>query len=569
MSALDEVKGSFRFLSFLAGMLGNLIRSEIKRGTLLETFRLTRENRTITLAQATLLGDLQEQKAQENGDRIYLKYEEQRFTYREMDRNSNRVAHGLLGCGMKSGEGVAIMMRNCPQFIDAFYATQKTGMYAVPVNVSLKGDGLVHILKNSEARAIVIDDASWDSYAAIKEQVPEIETIIVDRSEAPSSFQLPKGCIDLASFYRPEAPTGRPSPRPTRGAMSVLMYTSGTTGLPKGVVWKYGDSRVDVLGLLAQRIFNADDNLFTVAPLFHANALFVSGLSAMHANAKFSLGSRFSARSFWDEARRYGATSFNALGSIMEILMTKKPSPQDKDHRVRVIVSAAVTPDTWKRFEERYGLTVWQAYGAVDAGSGMLINFENSPKGSLGKPLGVKCRVINEEGEIAADGELGELQMYLGTSRPVEYFKDESATEAKVVDGWVRTGDMVTRDSRGNFYFMGRDIEHMRVRGENITCLDVEKEIMKHPAVEEGAVYGVPSKMGEDEVMAAIVLQEGQSISPEDLIAFLEDKLASFQMPRYIRFMDELPKTEIFKVKKKELQSQGVTTDTWDGKKEI
>ncbi len=198
----------------------------------------------------------------------------------------------------------------------------------------------------------------------------------------------------------------------------------------------------------------------------------------------------------------------------------------------------------------------------------MLINFGNSPKGSLGRPLGVKCRVINEEGEIAADGELGELQMYLGKHKSVEYFKDEGATEAKVVDGWVRTGDMVTRDAGGNFYFMGRDIEHMRVRGENITCLDVEKEMMKHPSIEECAVYGVPWELGEDEVMAAVVLNEGQALMPKDLIAFLEDKLASFQIPRFIRFVDELPKTEILKVKKKELQGENVTLDTWDREKE-
>jgi crotonobetaine/carnitine-CoA ligase len=200
----------------------------------------------------------------------------------------------------------------------------------------------------------------------------------------------------------------------------------------------------------------------------------------------------------------------------------------------------------------------------VDTGNGFIANFGNAPKGALGRPLGVKCRVINEEGENAAVGELGELQMYLGKQKTVEYFKDEEGTEAKVVDGWVRTGDMVNRDEKGNFYYMGRDIEHMRRRGENITCFDVEREVMKHAAVEECAVYGVPSELGEDEVMAAVILLEGEGLTPEELIAFLQDKLASFQMPRFIRFVDELPKTEIYKVKKKVLQSQGVTPDTWD-----
>jgi crotonobetaine/carnitine-CoA ligase len=549
----------------LAGILLNLVKGELKKGTLHKTLWLVLKNRALSVAEGTLLGDLQESKADENEDRVFLKYADQQFTYRKMDHNSNRVAHGLLSCGIKPRDGVAIMMRNCPRFLDAFYAIQKTGMYAVPVNISLKGEGLVHILRSSDAGSLVIDDASWDNFQAIWDEVPEIKTIIVNSDEAPAAFQIPSGCLDMASFYQSGMSVTRPQERPVQGDTSVLMYTSGTTGLPKGVVWRYGDSRVDLIGALARFLFDGDDNLYTAAPLFHANALFVSGVSAMHANAQFTVARRFSASTFWDEMRRYEVTSFNALGSLMEIMMMREPpSPLDREHKVRLVVAAAITPETWRRFEERYGLTVYNAYGAVDTGNGFIANFGNAPKGALGRPLGVKCRVINEEGENAAVGELGELQMYLGKQKTVEYFKDEEGTEAKVVDGWVRTGDMVNRDEKGNFYYMGRDIEHMRRRGENITCFDVEREVMKHAAVEECAVYGVPSELGEDEVMAAVILLEGEGLTPEELIAFLQDKLASFQMPRFIRFVDELPKTEIYKVKKKVLQSQGVTPDTWD-----
>jgi crotonobetaine/carnitine-CoA ligase len=171
---------------------------------------------------------------------------------------------------------------------------------------------------------------------------------------------------------------------------------------------------------------------------------------------------------------------------------------------------------------------------------------------------------MTEDGRVARPGEQGELQMYLGRNRQVEYHDDDGATDEKVVDGWAHTGDMVTRDRRGNYYYMGRDIERIRRRGENISCFDVEKEIMKNPAVEEVAVYGVPAELGEDEVMAAVVPREGASLEADALIDFLQDKLASFQLPRYVRFMDELPKTEIWKVKKKELQGEGVLPDTWD-----
>lgn len=555
------------FYRFMGGLAKNLVATELEKGTLLRTLRLTASNRALTVAEATLMGDLLERRASEHPDRALLNFKDSTFTYAEMDANSNRVARGLLDSGAGPGDGVAIMMRNCPEFLDTFYATQKTGMCAVPVNVSLKGDGLVHILESSGSRAIVVDHASWESFAAVRERLGPINAVVLDRSEAPAGFSPQGPFIDLARFYDGGMPGERPSERPARGDNAVLMYTSGTTGLPKAVVWKYGDSRIELVGVLAGYMFNRDDNIYTCAPLFHANALFISYLSAIHVGARVTLGTRFSAGGFWEEQRRYRTTSFNAMGSLMEILMMQPPSPLDRRNDVRMVMAAAITPDTWERFEERYGVTLWNAYGAVDTGGGIIMNVGNAPKGALGRPISVKCRVIDEDGREAAPGEVGELQMYLGKKKQVEYHRNEEATEEKVVDGWVHTGDMVTRDRRGNYFYMGRDIERIRRRGENITCFDVEKEIMKNQAVEEVAVYGVPSELGEDEVMAAVVLRKEASLEPDELVGFLGDKLADFQLPRFVRFIEELPKTEIWKVKKKELQSEGVTEDTWDREK--
>ncbi|MBU1670286.1 MAG: AMP-binding protein [Actinobacteria bacterium] len=564
MRSGDEIRDTLKYYGFLGSMAGYMVKTQLRKGTLLETIRLTVKNRALTVAKAFLLGDIQEEKARKNGDRTYLRYKDMKFSYREMDENSNRVANGLISVGVRPPQGVAIMMRNCPRFLDAFYATQKTGMYAVPVNVSLKGDQLVHTLENSEASAMVIDHKSWEAFQAVRDRLPRIEQVVLDMSEAPDDFEPGGDFMDMDSFYGPEVPTTRPAERPVRGEVAVLMYTSGTTGLPKGTVWKYGDTRIEMIGMLAHYAFTEDDNLFTCAPLFHANALFISGLTAMYADAQFSISQKFSARGLLDELIEYEATSFNAMGSLMEIVMMQPPSEKDRQHRVRLVMAAALTPETWKKFEDRYGIKLWNAYGAVDSGNGIIINAGTAPPGSLGRPMGVKCRVVKEDGGIAAPGEQGELQMYLGKSRPVEYFRNDEATEEKVVDGWVRTGDIVMKDRCGNYYFMGRDIERMRRRGENITCFDVEKEIMAFEAVEEVAVYGVPSELGEDEVMAAVVPREGMSVEPVELVEFLGDRLAAFQMPRFVRLMDELPKTEIWKVKKKELQQEGVTGDTWD-----
>ncbi|MBU1670121.1 MAG: AMP-binding protein [Actinobacteria bacterium] len=561
---MESLRTRTAFPRFIARALGILAASELRKGTLHRTAWLSLKNRGFTIADATLLGDLQERKARENGGRAFLGYEGRMLSYRDMDRNSNLVAHGLLDSGLGPGDGVAIMMRNCPEYLDVFYATQKTGMYAVPVNTSLKGDGLVHIMGSSESRAVVVDHCSWESFAAVRDRLPGIDTVVFDGGEdATVPEEAPPGCIDLASFYEGDG-RERPAARPVRGELSLLLYTSGTTGLPKGTVFRYGDSRIDFLNVVGRLLYDRDDNLYTYMPLFHGNALMVSVVPALFADARMTLAPRFSARRFWDDVRECGATTFNAVGAVLEILERQPPSPRDREHDVRMVIGASNIPDTIKAFEERFGLEILTIYGATDSGLGVMINVCNAPKGSMGKPVASKCRVITEEGGEARPGEVGELQMYLGKGRPIEYYGDDRATGEKVVDGWVMTGDMVTRDEKNNYYFVGRDIERIRRRGENITCLDVEREVFKHPAVEECAVYGVPSDLGEDEVMVAVVLREGAALEPAELTRFLDDKLAAFSIPRYVRFMDELPKNELFKIIKKDLQADGVTPDTHD-----
>jgi crotonobetaine/carnitine-CoA ligase len=278
-----------------------------------------------------------------------------------------------------------------------------------------------------------------------------------------------------------------------------------------------------------------------------------------------ALSRRFSASRFWDEIRRTKVTTFNALGAMIPILMKQPERPNDTDNCVRMVFSAACPASVWAAFEKRFGTYIVEGYGAVDGGGFMIMNFGNAPKGSLGKPTS-PIRIVDDDGNEVPVGQPGELLFEIDDAkrRRVEYYKNEEASNAKIEGGWLRTGDLVYSDEEGNLYFVDRKTDSLRRRGENISSWEVEREIDSHEAVLESAVFGVPSELGEHDVMAIVVLKEGQTLTPEQLLTHCEERMAKFMVPRYIEFRDSLPKTGTHRVQKGALKREGVGPNTWD-----
>ncbi|HQP29998.1 MAG TPA: AMP-binding protein [Deltaproteobacteria bacterium] len=546
--------------------MARFMREERRRGTLWTNLKGLPKG---TINRDMSWAELLEERADQVPEKTFLLYNDERITYRQMDINANRTANLLLKLGGGKGKGLGIFVKNSPRYLDVFFGAQKIGMYAVPLNAELKGDGLRYVIDHSDIEYLALDAELLEPFLAVKDTLPKLKQVIVNDCEPEGQgIAIPEGMSRLSESHT--LSSANPGIGYNPQDICLIMYTSGTTGRAKGVVYRYSCTNVKKLGLLSGVFIKQDDIYFTPLPLFHANAMFLTITFSLAAKATVALSRKFSASRFWDEIRRHNATVFNAIGSMVPILMKQPPRPDDSHNQVRYVLSAACPADMWEDFEKRFGLTVYEGYGAVDGGGKVIMNIGTAPVGSIGKPSkGIgKYRLVDEQGRDVPPGVPGELIFKVGSSKgSLEYYKNETATNDKLKDGWLYTGDLIRADERGYLYFVGRNTESMRKGGENVSAYEVEHVIMDHPAVEEVAVYAVPSELAEDEIMASVKLVEGMRLEPSELVAFLKDKLARFAIPRYVRFVDEFPMTSTHRIMKKELEKIGVTPDTYDAQK--
>lgn len=493
-------------------------------------------------------------KAEALGSKPLLRFEDQTYSYEDIHRLSNRVANALSDAGISKGDNTALMLPNSPEFLISWFGAGKIGAPVVPVNVALKGEGLRHILQGSDSKALIVYRDYWPQVAPV---LPEGIRSVISVGGA-----IEGEAASLESFLE-SAPDAEPGIELEPSDLMMIMYSSGTTGLPKGVVIP----QMQIMGgplLLQFAGVGPSDRLYTCLPLFHANAAVISVWGAIGLGTTLALGRRFSASRFWDEIRRYDATEFNALGSMMQMIWNQPPRPDDAENPVRIVLSAACPKEIWKAFEERFGVTIVEFYGTVEGG--LTMAGPDAPVGSIGKPLPFnEMKVVRPDDTECEPFEVGELiARPAGGGRLVIYYKNPEATAEKTRGGWLRTGDYAYRDENGYLYFVDRKRDVIRRRGENISSYEIERVVNQHPSVKESAAYAVPSEVGEDEVMVAVVLEEDARFDPESIIRYCIDNMAYFQVPRYLRVVDGFEKTETHRIKKTRLREEGVTEDTWD-----
>ena len=512
----------------------------------------------------TIHGLLKE-KIAERGNREFLIFQDQSFGYKDLDHWSDKTAAGFQKLGLKKGDKAAIIMTNRPEFLFTWFGLCKLGAIEVPLNVAHRGQILTYMLDQSDCRVAVVEAPFLPQLAEVAPSMKKLEKIIVLDDPAPDA---PRPDLPFSTFHQLVDNDG------SFQAEDVIWldpfcisFTSGTTGPSKGALMPH--NYAVFMADLVQRFveYSKQDCLYNALPLFHGNAQLLSTMPALLSGARMVLAPRFSAGQFWDEVKQYNCTAFNYIGIIPPILLSAEPRPDDADTPLRVMVGGGCPPELFDVMEQRFGLKMIEGYGLSELGLPIANSVNHRKKGTIGRVIeGYQVKLVDDAGVEVELGEPGEILVRVDEpfAMMLEYYKMPAETVETWQDLWFHTGDLAVEDEDGYYTFVDRKKDALRRRGENISSHEVEKIINAHPGVMQVAAVAAKSDMAEDEVMVCVVKTPGSDLSPEALLDYCQDQMAYFMVPRYVRFMDQLPQTPTLRIKKAELRQQGITSDTWD-----
>jgi len=476
------------------------------------------------------------------------------LTYAQLNSRVNRAAHGLMSAGVRKGHHVAVMLGHTLDHVVTFFALMKLGAVQLPINVHLRGDGLAYILEHGTPRFMIAETTYEEALHDIVGAKPDLCMIWREGADIGA----------LAAVYS-NADNSNPRVPLSDSDVRGILYTSGTTGAPKGVLMTDRMYRAAALGSIWIGDIGPGSVLHFWDPIYHVFGSEVLVLSLM-VPTTLLLVPRFSASRLWDEARRGGATHVHFVGGVLPLLLKQPPSPHDRDHGVRVAWGGGCPAEIWRAFEHRFGIRIREGYGMTETSSFSTINTEEY-SGSIGRAVAYfDVEVVDDAGQPAACGEPGEIRVRgreLGVL-VAAYHRNPEATAATLRGGWLYTGDIGHTDVEGRFFFHGRKKDSLRRRGENISAWEVEHVIDKHPLVEQCALIGVKNEMG-DEDLKLFVKSRSPELTAPDLLAWCAPRMAAFQIPRFVAFVDEFRVTPTQRIQKQFLSRS--LEDCWDSEK--
>ena len=516
-----------------------------------------------------VLGELLADRVKRNSGKVFLRFKDQNITYKEMDLYSNRCANGFLGMGLNKGDKVSIMLNNCPEFIHTWFGLAKIGAVEVPVNTNYKGEFLRHIVDQSDSKVLVIGTEYLERVKLIQDSLKKLTTLIVIgevKSGQSEGLRIPM--VSFEDLFRASDAPVDVTVNPW-DPISII-YTSGTTGVSKGALGCHNFWMVVAEKMLDHRDGRKEDIFLTFLPLYHFNAQVLTTLTVLVAEAEMVLMDHFSASRFWDDIRHYGATQFNYLGAVIPILAKQPEKPNDGDNPARIALGAGCPPAIMADVEKRFGIKCLEGFGMTEIGIPVHVRPDDRRQGSCGRPMdGYEIKLFDDDDREVAAGEIGEIvfrprEPFLMMS---EYYNMPEKTLEACRNLWFHTGDLAKKDEDGYLYFVDRKKDALRRRGENISSFEVERAINTHPKILESAAVAVKSELAEDEVKICVVLKPGEALTPEELVTYSIDRMPYFAVPRYVEFMESLPKTPTERTQKYLLKQAGVTANTWDREK--
>jgi acyl-CoA synthetase (AMP-forming)/AMP-acid ligase II len=523
--------------------------------------------------------------AQRQPDTTFLRYAERSYSYAEANAAINRHAHAYRALGIGRGDVVALLLENRPEQLWHLFGLHKLGAVTSLINTHLVGDALAYALRACEPRRVVVGSELWTNFSQVQQALePSVRGAVhvdLDSDGAETAEHthdaLPAGPL-FGDLVRDADESNPPEAEQQRlGDLAAYIYTSGTTGKPKPALVRHNRffRAGAVWSTLAIR-YRPGDVMYNCLPLYHANGVVLATSSVITSGVTLALARRFSRTRFWDDIRKYRATSFIYIGELCRYLMNNPPTARDRDHAVRAITGNGLRPDIWAKFQTRFGVErVAEFYGATE-GNCVTLNLANV-LGSVGPMMpGMRLAKWDEsrqEFKRDADGfmmgaEPGEPGILLGRirhRRAFDGYRDASESARKVIanafepgDAYFNSGDLLRRDWRFHLFFSDRVGDTFRWKGENVSTTEVQEQISQWPAVAEVNVYGVEVPGTEGRAgMAALVLANGRGFDPDAFKQHVDARLPAYARPLFVRLSDAIETTGTLKMKKTDLQKQG------------
>jgi crotonobetaine/carnitine-CoA ligase len=508
-------------------------------------------------------------RAEQQPDSEYLDVCGTKLTPAQVVDQAARLAAAFRELGVGPGDRVASLLENSPEALITWWAAHWAGAVAVPINTAYKGEYLRHQLHDSGAVLLIVAADLYPRADAVVPALPELRHVIVVGDEGTGDGQRYTDLLTAAPLATPV--DRKPSD------LATFIYTGGTTGLSKGCMLShnYHEALARQIGYSWGR--TAEDVLWTPLPMFHYNALVTAVVGALVFGGRSAIYRKFSVSNFWPEMNRTGATITSTLGTMAYLLahdvdrpeMPRSGSPE-ANRTLRLMGAAPLPPEVDEVIRSRFGIDTFSgAYGVTEAS---LISWQ--PPGVRNKPraAGVinteyfDVRIFDDNDEELPRGTDGEI--VLRPKRPHVMFEGYWGRPEVTVETsrnwWYHTGDIGRIDADDYLYFVDRKADYLRRRGENIASFEVERIIMGHGQIADVAVHAVPSELTEDDVKVTATRTEGSSLTEEELFRWCVDELPYFALPRYIEFRDELPRSPVGRVLKRELREAGATPATWD-----
>lgn len=526
------------------------------------------------------LRDLWQSVVERKGRRHFLTFQNRvgdvfEYTYAAFDEDVNRIANVFLDLGIEKGDHVALHLHSSPEFLMCLFGLAKIGAVAVPVNEQYLADEAEYILENSDAVCVVVEPLFYETYQELLERGHYFpKGVVVARAGSES----PKSSIDFSEIYTPlgsveegqqgiydfwmmrceESAILRDSCELSSDDPVQIIYTSGTTSRPKGVVLThanmvfsglYGDWEVSLRG---------SDRVLTSMPACHSNFQLAALMPVITAGASIIIIEKYSASRFMKQIRHYKATVIQCVAMMLRTLLLQPVDPEEKNHCVReVLYFIPITEAEKEEFEERFGMRIMNTYGSTESIGWAItdppVGARNWP--SVGRAgLGYKARICNIDDEEVPHGEVGEIQIKgdRGRSVMLEYYNNPEATANTFTnDGWLKTGDQGYQDDNGWFYFVDRKVNMVKRSGENISTTEIEEILEEHPLIAEAAVIGVPDPIRDQAIKAFVRFVPGQSLALEEVDQYCKDHMASFKVPSFYVVVDDFPRTCSMKIEKK------------------